>query len=260
MTQARKLYFLLCGFEILPKTVSTKNQGARFVMAEPIGAFLVETTAGYFLFDTGIDTYNIEDPIRRAEYFVRTGWMPPPVVYPEHQLLHQFDQIGVQPEQVTDVAISHVHADHTGNLKHFRHANIHIQRREYEFGMNVATPENAVFKTDFNFPDMKWKLHDGDYEIMPGIELIDTRGHMPGHQSCVVTLPNSGVKVMPADAGDLIENYDHEILPGQTVDDEAALQAIRRLKNIVDSTHGEFLLTHDPVRIQSAKLAPEFYD
>lgn len=261
MTEAKKLYFLLCGFEILSKTVSTKNVGSRFVMAEPIGAFLVEKSDGsYFLFDTGLDSYNLKDPIRRAEYYYRPGWIPPPVVHPDHELLYQLEQIGVKPEQVTDVAVSHVHADHTGNIKHFRHARIHIQRREYEYGMHEATPENAVFKTDFDFPDIEWNLLDGDYEVAAGIELIDTRGHMPGHQSCVVTLPNSGVKVMPADAGDLMENYEQEILPGQTVDDEAARKAIRRLKNIVDSTHGEFLLTHDPVRIQQVKLAPEFYD
>lgn len=261
MTEARKLYFLLCGFEIIPKTVSTKNRGARFVMSEPIGAFLVERANGeFFLFDTGINTFNIKNRVRRAEYYLWHGWEPPPVVYPEHELLYQFKEIGVRPDQVTDVAISHVHADHTGNIKHFQHARIHIQRREYEYGMNVATPANAVFKTDFDMPDLNWQLHDGDYQIAPGIELIDTRGHMPGHQSCVVTLPNSGVKVMPADAGDLVENYEQEVLPGETVDDAAALAAIRRLKQIVATTGGEFLLTHDPVKIHQAKLAPDFYD
>ena len=57
-----------------------------------------------------------------------------------------------------------------------------------------------------------------------------------------------------------MENYEQEILPGQTVDDDSALKAIRRLKSIVDSTHGELLLTHDPVLIQKTKLAPEFYE
>ncbi len=52
MTQAKKLYVLLCGYEILPKTVSTKNRGGRFIMAEPICAYLIETSQGFVLFDT----------------------------------------------------------------------------------------------------------------------------------------------------------------------------------------------------------------
>lgn len=46
MTQARRLYVLLCGFEVLPKSVSTRGQGARFIVAEPICAYLIQTTEG----------------------------------------------------------------------------------------------------------------------------------------------------------------------------------------------------------------------
>ncbi|MCB0220490.1 MAG: N-acyl homoserine lactonase family protein [Chrysiogenetes bacterium] len=259
MTQARRLYVLLCGYEVLPKTVSTKGRGARFIMAEPICAYLIQTTSGYVLFDAGFNTYNTEDPIRRGQFFERWG-MIPPVVLPEHQMLYQLDQIGVKPEQIGDVVISHSHFDHTGNLKYLRHARITMQKREYEYAMHEATPKNAVIKSDFDFPDLNWNLIDGDFEIAEGVEVIYTRGHMPGHQSMAVRLPKSGMKVMPADAGDLMENYDEEILPGQTVDDDSARAAIRRLKGIVDSTHGEFLLTHDPVLIQTTKLAPEYYE
>ncbi len=179
---------------------------------------------------------------------------------PEHELLYQFERIGVSPEDVSDVVISHVHADHTGNIKRFRRARITIQRAEWEYGMHEATPADAVFKTDFDFPDINWNLIEGDWDLLEGVQVISTRGHMPGHQSMVVTLPNSGVKVMPADSGDLSENWEQEILPGETVDDAAALASIRKLDRIVESTHGEFLLTHDPVRVQQIKLAPDYYE
>lgn len=258
MTEARRLYVLLCGFEILPKTVSTRDRGARFIMSEPICAYLIQTTKGYVLFDAGFNSYNTKDPLRRAEYFSRGNY--PPVVEREHEMLYQLAQIGVKPEQIDDVVISHCHFDHTGNIRHFRHARITMQKREYEFAINEATPDDAVVKMDFDYPDIKWNLIEGDWEIVPGVQVLSTRGHMPGHQSMVVTLPNSGVKVMPADAGDLMENYDEQILPGQSVDDDSAREALRKLKHIVDSTHGEFLLTHDPVQVQKIKLAPEYYD
>jgi len=38
---------------------------------------------------------------------------------------------------------------------------------------------------------------------LPGLRLIDTRGHTQGHQSAIVELPQSGTIVLPFDAGDL---------------------------------------------------------
>lgn len=258
-TQVRRLYHLLCGFEIIPKTVSTKDSGARFVMAEPISAFLMDTAAGWMLFDCGINTENIDDPVRRKKYYEDAGWTPPPVVYPQHDLLLQLEEIGVAPSDVSLVMISHVHADHTGNLRHFRHAKIGIQRREHEHAMR-AGPEDAVHPVDYDFDDMKWDLHDGDWSPVEGIEVLDTRGHTPGHQSMIVTLPNTGALVMPADAGDLLENFQRRILPGETVDDAAARSAQERLLEAVEERDAQFRFTHDPVQIQKVKLAPEFYD
>jgi N-acyl homoserine lactone hydrolase len=49
-------------------------------------------------------------------------------------------------------------------------------------------------------------------------------------------------------------------LPGEAVDDEAAMAAIRRLKSITADRDGRMILFHDPVAIQSTRLAPACYD
>ncbi len=40
MTSVRRLFVLLCGYEILPKTISTRDRGERFIMSEPISGSL----------------------------------------------------------------------------------------------------------------------------------------------------------------------------------------------------------------------------
>jgi N-acyl homoserine lactone hydrolase len=89
--------------------------------------------------------------------------------------------------------------------------------------------------------------------------LIDTHGHTRGHQSALVELPETGTIVLPFDAGDLQENFDEEIVPGETCDEEAALKAIRRLKAIEAERQATLLLFHDPVAIQKMRLAPDCY-
>ena len=259
MTDVTRLYIFLCGFEILRKTVSTRDRGGRFVMSEPVCCYLIETASELLLFDTGLNSDNINDPERRARFYPESVFLRTPVVLPEHELLAQLKEIGVAPGDIGHVILSHSHCDHTGNLKAFRHAKVSIQRQEYEhaFGDNG---DLAVFRSDFDFPDMNWHIVDGDWDVLPGVRALLTRGHKPGHQSLVVELPKSGTKVLAADAGDLAENFEDEILPGESVDDVAALESIRKLKRVAAETGGEIVLLHDPDFIQRARLAPQFYD
>jgi N-acyl homoserine lactone hydrolase len=76
----------------------------------------------------------------------------------------------------------------------------------------------------------------------------------------VVDLPNSGRLVLPFDVGDLQENFDHEILPGETCDDAAALASLRRIRDLAAAPRSQCLLFHDPVAIQRMRLCPEAWD
>jgi N-acyl homoserine lactone hydrolase len=44
------------------------------------------------------------------------------------------------------------------------------------------------------------RLVDGDTELLPGLELIETSGHVPGHQSVLVRLPTTGAVLLTIDA------------------------------------------------------------
>ncbi len=206
MTEVRKLYILLCGYEILPKTVSTRDRGARFVLAEPICAYLLETSQGWVLFDTGLDSRNLRDPGESQELFVSDMMPAPPLILPEHEIVAQMSAIGVAPSDIGHVVLSHVHADHTGNLHLFRHARVSIQRLEHEFAFSEAQRGNRFFR-EIAAPDIDWHIVEGDWRPMPGIELILTRGHRPGHQSMTVTLPSGATKIITADAGDLPREF-----------------------------------------------------
>ena len=256
-TSVKRLFVLLCGFEILPKTVSTRDLGRRFILSEPVCAYLLDTDRGWVLLDAGLNPANARDAARMQEKFWRLG-MTAPVVRDMHLLETQFASIGVAFTDVRHVILSHLHYDHCGCLRQFTHARISVQRREYEHAFG-ADPGMAYFRDEYDDPRIQWDLRDGVWEAQPGLQLLDTRGHTQGHQAAVVHLPREGTLVLPFDAGDLAENLDKEILPGESCDDEAALLAIRRINTLVAQTRAKRLLFHDPVEIQSQKLCPDFY-
>jgi N-acyl homoserine lactone hydrolase len=256
-TLVRRLFVLLCGFEILPKTISTRGRGGRFILSEPVCAYLLDTEKGWVLLDAGMNPLNGRDPARIQEKFGRRG-MTPPVIRDHHLLDTQLADLGVRYSDIGHVILSHLHYDHCGCVKYFPHARISVQRLEYEHAFG-SDPGIAYFRDEYDDPRLNWDLRDGDWEALPGLRLVDTRGHTQGHQSAVVELPESGTFVLPFDAGDLQENFDEEILPGETCDDAAALRAIQRLKALEVETQATRLLFHDPQAIQRMRLSPECY-
>src|SRR6266545_2287285 len=142
-TQVRRLYVLLCGFEVLPKTISTRGLGGRFILSEPVCAYLLDTTHGWVLLDAGLNPANGRDRGRMDEKFWRFG-MTPPVIRDAHLLERQLAAIGVTCADIGHVILSHLHYDHCGCLTHFTHARVSIQRREYEHAFG-ADPGMAYF-------------------------------------------------------------------------------------------------------------------
>ncbi|WP_019911094.1 N-acyl homoserine lactonase family protein [Paenibacillus sp. HW567] len=258
-TAVKKLYVLLCGFEVLPLGVSIRGSDNRIIVAEPICAYLAETEIGWVLFDTGIDASRIHDPVLAQTYYIDRGWTTLPVVHPAHSLTGQLEEIGVRPEDIHQVVLSHMHVDHTGYLKLFRHAKIIAQRAEHHYALHTP-PELGNIIEDYNLPELDWQLIEGDCELMPGIQLISTPGHTPGHQSALISLPSGTRLVLTFDAGDFLQNFEQNLLPGSASDDAQALASILRLKQLAGEPGSMLFPLHDPGFIQTAKLAPLYYD
>ena len=249
-TDVISLHPLLCGYEIIPETVSLASGDPRIVLAVPITAYLIETRRGAVLFDTALDEGNLHDPVQRRALFTDRGWDPPPVVWPAHEMGARLEALGVGFAGIAAVVLSHMHADHTGHLKRLAHAPLHVQRAELDHAFGVAGP--AYFGSDYDLPQLDWHPMEGDTEIMPGLSVLSTPGHTPGHCSLLVELPNAGPVILAADAGDLRRNFEERIAPGEASDPTAALASIDRLETLRRERGARILLTHEPEHAQLA--------
>jgi len=94
------------------------------------------------------------------------------------------EKLGIKPENITDVIITHAHHDHIECVSSFKKAVVYIQRDEYESGKGY-------------FADgMDIKLFDDEMQICSGVKAIKIGGHSKG--SCVVEITDNEKKYIIA--------------------------------------------------------------
>src|SRR5919197_6565968 len=102
-----------------------------------------------------------------------------------------------------DVINTHLHFDHCGGNRLFAGVPIYVQRAEREAARepDYTIPEWAEFE------GATYEEVDGEAEILPGIRVVPTPGHTPGHQSVLVDTED-GLVVVAGDVGYTWKQFD----------------------------------------------------
>ncbi len=238
MGAAKELYVLHNGFLSLDKSLLTAGHGMGTLMKIPILSYLIRTDEGNLLFDTGFSPTILA---QLAEMTIEVG----AEIREEDSILHRLAEIGLRPQDVHKVILSHLHIDHVGGLQYFPNAEIIVQKDEYSYAFHPpGFSQQAYVKSDFDFPNFEWRLVDGDQVILPGVAVILTNGHTPGHHSLLVQLPQSGPLILAGDSGDLMENIEQEVIPGIVWSSTLALHSIKRLKALAEIMGGTVFPNH----------------
>ncbi|WP_306215243.1 N-acyl homoserine lactonase family protein [Actinoplanes sp. RD1] len=245
-----RMHPMVVGYEPIIEAVSVLGGDPATFLLEPVTAAAVVHEDGWVLLDSGFNVGVVRDPEARGRHYNYDGYTA--LVPPGDPLADQLAALGLGWDTLRGVAISHIHVDHTGGLRHVPPGvPVAFQRAEYAFGA-ALTPDQAracvVIPGDFLREGLDIALLDGDTPLAPGIVALDTAGHTPGHQSFQVALPSRTV-VLACDAADLRRNIDEQVACGTTMrpeDGPAAARAVARLRAL-DRTPGvEVWPGHDP--------------
>jgi N-acyl homoserine lactone hydrolase len=260
MTGVRRVVPLTLGWIDLPRHVLVRDQSDEQVRV-PVPGVLLQCDGGWLLLDTGFNTALIADAALRRRFHGDPA-MRPVIPGPGEPLAEALDQAGIDIAGIYAVAVSHLHWDHAGGLRHFAgRVPVHAQRAELEF---AATPgpepeRRGMFRVDYDDPRIDWRLADGDAELAPGVSAVLTAGHTPGHQSFVVDLAAGGGFVFAFDAVNTLDGCDREV-PGGLINAtrEQGAQQIRKLKRLAAERGYQLIPGHDPVAWPklTADLAP----
>ncbi|MCE6074758.1 MBL fold metallo-hydrolase [Agrobacterium vitis] len=222
----------------------------------PVPGYLIRTSDGVnILIDTGWPRSFVEYPLN-----------PPGLVVemkPEDTVSARLAAIGLAPSDVNYLVCTHLDDDHSGNHDLFTNAEFIIQRQHYELAKG-GHPRFAANRAVWDHPLLRYRLIEGDIELMPGVELLETSGHVPGHQSVLVHLPITGGVVLAADAimhSSMADAATRQIFITDMDDELAIRRSTQKVSNIAEKRDVAFVVYgHDAQQWASFRHSPNFYE
>ena len=194
----------------------------------PIQGWAIRHPDGVVVFDTGVGAGNeLIDELYRPDVI---------------GVVDALNGLGIDERDVVAIVNSHLHFDHCGQNPALPWAPVWVQRAEAAL---VDEPHFTVPEWARVSPGRQRSI-DGDTQLAPGLEIVATPGHTPGHQSLLIH-DGTDVVVLGGQCCYTCAEFDRGTLASTDVHDESwlesGLESLRRLRSLAPAA---VHLSHDP--------------
>ena len=197
-TQAPGFYRVMLGdFEVTALSDGTVALPVDKLLTGTTAAKTQKTLARSFLkapLDTSVNGYLVNTGTKLVLIDTGAAGLFGPTL---GNLIANLKAAGYQPEQVDEIYITHMHADHVGGLMAadklaFPNATVRADKHDADFWLSQANLDKAPADAKGFFQGAmaslnpyvaagKFKAFEGDTELVPGVKAVATPGHTPGH-------------------------------------------------------------------------------
>jgi N-acyl homoserine lactone hydrolase len=175
----------------------------------------------------------------------------------------QLAAAGYQPPDITYLALSHYHSDHTANANDFAGATWLVQQAERDFmfaekPVGIIKPEHYTALKNSKTIVLKNEDHDvfGDGTVV----LKTTPGHTPGHQALFVKLAKTGPLLLAGDLYHYPEERTFKRFPTFEFNVEQSAASRARMDDFIKTTGATMWIEHDLRTHAKLKKAPQYYE
>ena len=212
----------------------------------PCPCYLVQHGNRYLLWDAGISRRGLGNAH--------------PVAKLDRTISDQLAQIGVRPEQIEFIGISHYHGDHTGQATQFPKARMLIGKGDLDAlkaspAPGGAAPPHVQPWLDGSAP-VEALTEDKDIFGDGRVIMLRTPGHTPGHSSLLVKLATGPVIL----TGDLWFNHEAAMtgtMPEFNTSRAETLASRDRISRMVENLDAVVIIQHEPADIAKLPAFPE---
>ena len=194
--------------------------------------YLIRHGDQLLLWDTGLDptlkgkTFDAGDMILRVK----------------QTLVEQLAQIGVKPEDVDIVGISHEHSDHTGQAALFPNAELLIGAKDFEDTKGAKDPFGPWRKEGA-------RVHraSADVDVFGdgSVTALHLPGHTPDHMALLVKLA-SGPVLLSGDTYHSRDAREKRGVPPFNTSREQTLKSMDRFEKVAKDTGAKVVIQHEP--------------
>jgi N-acyl homoserine lactone hydrolase len=185
---------------------------------------------------------------------------PRPGLQLHKNVVEQLALLNLRPGDIDILICTHFDLDHCGHHEDFPNAELIVQREHYDVA-HEGHQRFAASRPHWDLPVARYRFVDGDTLLLPGLELIETGGHVPGHQSVLVRLPATGPVLLTIDAVANQESFrpDRQVGP-LDLDGEKAIASTRKLLELAQREQVALVIFgHDGQQWETLKKVPEHY-
>ena len=212
--------------------------------------YLIRHGDRYMLWDTGLTDALVGSPMSNAAQTLRLN----------RSIVDQLRQIGVRPEQIEFVGISHWHFDHTGQARHFPQARLLVGRGDLDL-LRATPPASADSATSL----AHWLTGGGEVTETRGdhdvfgdgrVVMLRTPGHTPGHNALLVRLA-SGPVLLTGDLYHFTEQVENRGVPPFNHDRADTLASMDRFDRIARNLGARVIIQHEPADVAKLPAFPQ---
>jgi glyoxylase-like metal-dependent hydrolase (beta-lactamase superfamily II) len=175
----------------------------------------------------------------------------------------QLAAAGYSPRDVTHLALSHYHWDHTANANAFASAMWLVRPIEREAMFSGRDLGNVRTRLYAALKDSRTTLLEADEHDVFGDGTVIIKaapGHSPGHQVLYVKLARTGGVVLSGDLYHYLQERTMNRLPTFEVSEEQTRESRRHLDAFLQRTGAQLWIQHSLPAHRQLRLAPAFYD
>jgi N-acyl homoserine lactone hydrolase len=233
---------------LLQLSATTVPIGPNRNLEMSLGCYLIQTSdAQNILIDTGIAP---DAPL--APNATRSSY--------QINVIDQLAALNLRPADIHTLICTHFDMDHAGYNDSFLQAEHIVQREHFELARS-GNQRFAAARAHWNHPSIRYRLVDGDTELLPGLTLLKTSGHVAGHQSVLVRLPQSGPILLAIDAVMMQHTFTPDRKAWPNDDDEEQLRAstVRLLELVRRENVQLVVFGHDGAQWKTLKKSQDYY-
>lgn len=255
-----KGYVLDCGRINGPKSAIIADAKPDETQEIPVYSVFLKHPEGNVLFDAGLH----RDEKRQAPFIFNSA-----IVKDEDNIVKRLAGIGVSPEDINYIVLSHMHADHSGYIEKFPNAEICISEREFTYAIKdyaLGTNQDSADIEYWIECKLKWKLipdTEKEFELFPGITILNFGpGHSFGMLGLLISFEKAGKVILTADTCYMRQHIEPpRAVSGIVHNADGYNSTLDRIAELAEKENAQIWFGHDLEQFNSLTKSTEgFYE